>query len=567
MERDSMAQSEALRRERDRFVAFSFAAADLLMEVGPTGTITYVSGAARAVSGRDAAELVGKRYEQLFTEDNGPLIRRVLGRLAEGGRLEPIAVNLSEAFGGGRSMILGGCRLPGPVSQFYLTLSSPRVTKAEHAASIDETTGLLGDAAFQQQAAEVLRQSSEGGKDLGLTLLRLAGFEEFSAQAGSDATDRFLGGIGALLRACSLDGRTVGRIGEDKFGVVHASAFDASLLDARVGSLARAAAPGVYPPDCKRTQVDLSRGCLSEEEAIKALVFTISSFGKSSGSFSITSLAQAFEELLAGTIAKFKDYKDVVSENRFALAFQPIVDLDSGAVRHFEVLSRLDGGKSPYQMVSFAEELGVIEQFDLVVCKRALDYLINEGRGPLVKLAVNLSAQSLDSRLFLDALLGLLEGTRVEDKLLFEITESTQIGDLASANAAIQRLRERGFRVGLDDFGAGSASFPYLHALTIDFVKIDGAYVREVLNDHRSALILKAMCGLCRDLGVYTVAEMVETREQLEKLRELGVECGQGYLFGKPSAQLTPPDISLQRNESGGGSQVVNRRAVYQVWG
>jgi EAL domain-containing protein (putative c-di-GMP-specific phosphodiesterase class I) len=130
----------------------------------------------------------------------------------------------------------------------------------------------------------------------------------------------------------------------------------------------------------------------------------------------------------------------------------------------------------------------------------------------------------------------------------------------------IQRLRERGFRVGLDDFGAGSASFQYLHALTIDFVKIDGAYVREVLNDHRSAMILKAMCSLCRDLGVYTVAEMVETREQVEKLRDLGVECGQGYFFGKPAAQLTPPDVALQRNEAG-GSTVVNRRAVYQVWG
>jgi EAL domain-containing protein (putative c-di-GMP-specific phosphodiesterase class I) len=552
---------DALRQERDRFVAFSFAAADLLIEVGAERRILYISGAARAVAGQSADALIGQSYDVLFVERDRPLVRRLLGRLEPGGRLRPVAVTMV-AGSGGKAMILGGCRLPTGISQYYLTLSSPRAACPEDSVAdgCDEATGLLDEAAFEQRAAAAIR--GPGGRELGLTLLSLPGFEDFSSRAGKDATGQFLAEVGALLRACSIEG-TAGRVGEDKYGLVHAAGFDAAGLDSQVESIARAAAPAVEPPAVQRTAVDLSAAALSEEETVKALLFAIGSFRKSSGDFTITSLADAFDELLTATVEKFKTYKEVVSENRFELVFQPIVDLASGAVRHFEVLSRLEGGRSPYQLVTFAEELGVIQQFDLVVCRRVLEYLAAEGR-PLVKLAVNLSAQSLGQGLFVNTLLGLLDGTRTEDRLLFEVTESTQITDLQGSNTAIQRLRERGFKVGLDDFGAGSASFPYLQALTIDFVKIDGAYVRQVLSDERSALILKAMCNLCRDLGVYTVGEMVETREQLDKLRDIGVDCGQGYLFGKPSAQIMPPEPTFAGARH--GAKVLSRRSVSQVW-
>jgi EAL domain-containing protein (putative c-di-GMP-specific phosphodiesterase class I) len=528
--------------DQDRFVAFSFAAADVLLEVGPTDVILHVSGSPRGVTGRDGADLVGQPCEALFTDRAA--VRARLAALAEGGRLEPFEVKLAEAFGG-RAMVLGGCRLPGSIRQYYLTISSPQAAPASGAAGRDDATGLLDAARFQQHAGEVLRHSAEDGRDLRLTLLRLPHFQAFSLQAGTAACDHFLAGVGALLRACSLDGRTAGRLGEDSYGVVLGAGFDASLLDARLAGLARGAAPGAAAPGCERCGVELARGALSQEEAAKALAFTLSSFGQAGDRFAIASLTQAFDQLLARTIAKFTEYKGVVAESRFALAFQPIVDLERGTVRHYEVLSRLEGGKSPHRMVTFAEELGVIEQFDLVVCRRALDALRDGGLAGAARLAVNLSAKSMESRLFLDALLSLLEASGVEDRLLFEITESMQVADLAGMNAAIQRLRQRGFRVGLDDFAADAAAFSYLQALAVDFVKIDGASLRAALADQRGAMMLKAMCGLCRDLAIATVAEMIETAEQAEKLGTLGVECGQGYLFGKPAALPTAPATNL----------------------
>src|SRR5262249_6105756 len=147
----------------------------------------------------------------------------------------------------------------------------------------DRTTGLLDEAAFEQRAADALRQSA-GGNELGLTLLRLPGLQDFSSRAGKGATGRFLAEIGTLLRACSIDG-TAGHVGDGKYGLVHTADFDATGLDDQVMSIARTAAPGVSPPELERREVDLSAGGLSEEETVKALVFALSSFRKSSGDF------------------------------------------------------------------------------------------------------------------------------------------------------------------------------------------------------------------------------------------------------------------------------------------
>jgi EAL domain-containing protein (putative c-di-GMP-specific phosphodiesterase class I) len=133
------------------------------------------------------------------------------------------------------------------------------------------------------------------------------------------------------------------------------------------------------------------------------------------------------------------------------------------------------------------------------------------------------------------SLLALLEKSRVPaSKLLFEITESAQIVDLETVRRFVVELRRLGHSVCLDDFGAGAASFSYLQALPVDYVKIDGAYVGRLCESPRDRAIIKGMTSMCRDLGIHTIAEMIEREAQLDALLELGVELGQGYLFGQP---------------------------------
>src|SRR5690606_33635452 len=205
-----------------------------------------------------------------------------------------------------------------------------------------------------------------------------------------------------------------------------------------------------------------------------------------------------------------------------------------GRVSHYEVLARV-AASSPTDVIRFAEGIGMIEELDLAVCSRAIALLESEHGRRLPSLAVNLSGGSVQSAAFVKSLLLLLERSRVPpSQLLFEITESAAIDDLGSVRDFVAELRARGHSVCLDDFGAGAASFSYLQALPVAYGKIDGAYVSRICENARDRAIVKAITSMCRDLGIRTVAEMIEREAQLDQLLELGVGLGQGYLFGKP---------------------------------
>tara|TARA_B100002003_G_C13760738_1_gene378025 strand:- start:191 stop:586 length:396 start_codon:yes stop_codon:yes gene_type:complete len=127
---------------------------------------------------------------------------------------------------------------------------------------------------------------------------------------------------------------------------------------------------------------------------------------------------------------------------------------------------------------------------------------------------------------------------------MFEITESSHIKDLETVNKFVLDLKKDGYQVALDDFGAGSASFEYLQQLHVDHLKIDGKYIKKILSSQRDLALVKNLTQLAKDLGIKVVAEFVEDEKQLEVLRELNVDYGQGYLFGKPTQKpdYLPPE-------------------------
>jgi EAL domain-containing protein (putative c-di-GMP-specific phosphodiesterase class I) len=134
------------------------------------------------------------------------------------------------------------------------------------------------------------------------------------------------------------------------------------------------------------------------------------------------------------------------------------------------------------------------------------------------------------------------------ERLMIEITESAKLEDLPRAAKAVDQLRHRGHLVCLDDFGAGASSLPYLQQLNIDFVKIDGVYIRSITNSPRERAIVQGVLTTCKCLGIKTVAEMVEKDDQHKCLLDLGVDLGQGWLYGRPAAEIpTPPVTQPQR--------------------
>jgi EAL domain-containing protein (putative c-di-GMP-specific phosphodiesterase class I) len=257
--------------------------------------------------------------------------------------------------------------------------------------------------------------------------------------------------------------------------------------------------------------------------------------------FSITSLVDGFRAHIADTVAGISRLKGAALERSLEVVFQPIVRLDTRVPHHFEMLARFEGDKSPFEMIRFAEGIGLIEEIDLRICQRALAVL-ETLNNPLIDIAVNVSGKSLASDIFVQSLLALLQPSgSLRERILFEITESTGIADLVRAERVLATLRRAGHHICLDDFGAGASCFPYLQALNVDFVKIDGAYIGRIGEAQRDRAIIKSMIGLCRELQIGTIAEKIERAEQVKELLGLGVDFGQGFHLGRPTPMPAMP--------------------------
>jgi EAL domain-containing protein (putative c-di-GMP-specific phosphodiesterase class I) len=281
---------------------------------------------------------------------------------------------------------------------------------------------------------------------------------------------------------------------------------------------------------------------VSENELARAFIHTIGQYGQRRGmNFSLNDLADNLEALTREAAFRLDRFRTFVASGGFEVAYQPIVNLATGRIHHFEALVRFNRTKldvAPYEFITFAENIGLIHEFDLAMCRKVLDVLASSN-APQCSVAVNLSAGSLETPSFASALESLLAHySEVRGQLAFEVTETAKINDLASVNQFIQGLRSAGHTVCLDDFGAGSAAFQYLRALQVDAVKIDGGYIKNASVTLEGARFLKAMAGLLHELDIDTIAEMVEDRTHLEVIKECHITYGQGYLFGKPSTDF-----------------------------
>ena len=187
----------------------------------------------------------------------------------------------------------------------------------------------------------------------------------------------------------------------------------------------------------------------------------------------------------------------------------------------------------------------MISEFDLAVARKAVDIVQESVTGKNIPpIAINVSGHSIANKEFVSELRELLrKATNLSHMISLEITESAAITDFELVNGHIQQFRERGFHVSLDDFGAGAASFDYLNSFDIDVVKFDGPVVQRAHRTEKGKAFLESMATLCNQIGVETIAEMVEDKELADFLLECGIHYGQGWHFGKPV-----PDINSFRH-------------------
>lgn len=569
----------ALRAERDRFVALAFAAADLLLELDAEQRVVFAAGATAPFVGLAPPALAGKSFLDLVAAADRSMMREVLAQGARGKRMRNIVLRLQSPGEDGQPvpsapLALLGYRLPDMGGRYFLSLRAgghePRLGDEDPVPLVTGgDSGLSNPRSFATLAGERLGAAGavavyERGQCYSLTLLRLLGLNELRRRLDRDARSQLVAAIGGGLRALAVNGDLAGQFDGENFGLIHPkdadiAAFERGIVEMsrRLDPLAVAPAPAGKKPAAKqapapaggltiaRAVVEMDVAGMGQPEQVKALIHIVNRFTDGRlDDFKIASASAGLSAMIGETVHKLAEFRSMVIEADFAMAFQPIVALSNCKIHHYEVLARFPkfGDRlTPYEAITFAEQTGLICDFDLAMCSKALAWLeARRAEGRSYTLAVNLSGSSIGLPSFVKALHKLLQRHDAVRRLVaFEITESARIGNLRGVNAIVKGLRAEGHKVCLDDFGAGASAFHYLRALDVDVVKIDGIYVRDAFKNSKGAAFLKAMASLCSDLGIATVAEMVEDESNLAFLKQCGVDYGQGWLFGKPSFDIT----------------------------
>ncbi len=291
---------------------------------------------------------------------------------------------------------------------------------------------------------------------------------------------------------------------------------------------------------------------------MRALRFALDNFVANGVQEKIGTLSEILDQSLKATMDQAGAFSALVKARRFKLVYQPVVAFKDRSIHHHEVLVRFEGDRSPFAMIRMAEELDIIEDFDLAMAE-AVAARLRQDITRKLRLAVNVSGRTIISPSFVQNIARLAQGGGLAGRLMFEVTETAAIDDFKLAQRHIQALQELKFQVCLDDFGSGAASFTYLQQLRVDVVKIDGSYVRELTSSGRDDAMIRHLVQLCKELGVSTVAEMVETQAVADVLERAGVDYAQGWLYSQP----TPEPLAALKDAGPGAAR---RRGEVEQW-
>lgn len=531
--------------EKERFVALAFCRADLLFELGDDHSVVFAAGATPPLLGVQPDKLIGRDFFELMHDDDRELIKVMFQAAAAQGRIDDITGRLAGMNGQSPLVAISGYRVPDFENHFFLALKVSPVRECDirmEDMHRDLETGLLESESFGELAAQkVLAYQRSGGKPQ-LTLLKVDNLKDLMDKLGVSDRKKLMERIGSILKSNSLGKNLAATIDEENYTFIHDKNVDPEAVGQQIEEAARDAHEDGAMVQGRAHTLDADGAAMNEGQVAKALVYCMQKFCESDGNLKDNSLSDSLDAIMVDTVESVNYVREAAATMAFDLNYMPICDLRMGRVHHFEALTRFregnPGGASPYHLISLAEEVGIIHDFDLAVAKKAIaDFKTFAKNEAMLPVAVNVSGHSIENAYFVTALHQLLDANpQMAGRLMFEITESAKIENLGLVNEVVHGLRKKDYKVCLDDFGAGAASFDYLNSLDVDVVKFDGPVVRRAFESAKGRDLLSSMAKMCSKLNVESVAEMVEDEKMGDTLFKLGINFGQGWAYGKPTA-------------------------------
>jgi diguanylate cyclase (GGDEF)-like protein len=426
-----------------------------------------------------------------------------------------------------------------------LALTDARTVEAMREAFRDPLTGLPNRALFLDRLQHALDVAARRGTELCVLFVDLDRFKAVNDSLGHAAGDELLRAVGTRLSECTRAADTTARFGGDEFAVLLEDAGN-GLQPQVVADRIIAAMARPFALEGKDVFVGATVGIAfadgdaqGPDELLRNADLAMYR-AKKAGGGRATTFERAMRTALLQRIELETDLRHAVAGGGLSIAYQPVVDLRSGRAVAVEALARwrhpTRGNIPPLQFIPLAEEIGVIGELGRWVLAEACRQLAQWRRfAPDLVLNVNLSAQQLrDDGLPADVECALRINGLPGSALTLEITESMLLSGDEEAAARLSRLKALGLSIAVDDFGTGYSSLSYLRQFPVDALKIDKSFVDAVAGSPQDSALARTIVELGRGMRLETIAEGIESAEQLEQLRRLRCELGQGYHFSKP---------------------------------
>jgi len=553
---------EQVRSRQKRLQSILDNAGEGIITMDSQGTIETFNRAAQRVFGYRADEVVGKSCDDVIrmavSRSHGTFLEFCKSPLSQDHINEvvvsvyhkddsifPMSLNVSDIWDEGRQLFVV---IVEDISERIALMDNLR-TMAEH----DSLTGLYNREYFMTELDRVVENIKRGVRgSYALLYIDLDNFKFVNDTLGHIAGDQLLVEVTQMFTRRNRKSDLLARLGGDEFAILIVGAKRSQVI-AAAESHRRLLSDYTFKFNGKVVNVGCSIGVtlFGQEPLIKENLLAQADIAchiakragrnrvhiyKHDDRRNVTAMS---EDMGWATMIK-----NAIDTQALVMMVQPIASIADGNCDRFEVLLRMrseDGQLiQPSGFLPAAERFGLIRSIDQWVVTHAIELLSKaQRRNPNTRFAINLSAKSLDDDGMFKVITSALELYEVDPTFItFEITENIAISNLNSSIDFLQRLRALGCHTALDDFGVGYSSFAYLKDLPVDFVKIDGSFVRNIEKDNLQYTMVRSMNDVAHAMGKVTVAEYVDSRQSLEHLIQIGVDYAQGFYIGQPKVML-----------------------------